>query len=253
MQIILMVAGVLILAGVTVLVFKAGNLGTNSNESAIIPSGNNNVNNPSELTEPVVKPGDATPKSGDATVKPSETKLTQLTKVQQELLAQLKAAADSHDYATFAQYLKMVYQKLWEGVKEFETVEKDLYVETDKNYFLKGDYGTALAISTTIYNVVPQGWRFRYLRVLVLEKLGREAFAKNDLAGAENYALAILQMMFRPEGANLMGDIYIKKIETDLAAGNIAQAQADYATIKDYEVSAEIRTKLDTLALKIGK
>ena len=82
---------------------------------------------------------------------------------------------------------------------------------------------------------------------LILEKYGRQAFAKSDLVAAEGFAIDILKMMFRPEGTNLLADVYIKKIEIALASGDKSTARSAYDYIKDYEISPDRRTKLELL------
>lgn len=171
----------------------------------------------------------------------------------QKLLTDLKLAADKEDYATFALLLKKVYDNGWQNEKDFTAIESAAYVSVDKKYFTTGDYAKSLEITTTVYNKVPSGWRFAYLRILTLEKLGRTAFEKGDLALAEQYALAILKMSFRLEGSNLLADVYIRKIEADIAAKNKSQAQADYDYIKDFEVSPDRTNKLNQLKSQIDK
>jgi len=166
------------------------------------------------------------------------------------LLVVLKDAGQEEDYENFAKYLKMVYQKQWDGDKDFVGIESAFYMKITENYFDKGDTDKALEISTIIYDEVPQGWRFRYLRIRCLEKLGRDAFNQEDLAKAEEYAMTILYMMYRPEGANLLADIYIRKIEADLAANDKISALNNLNYIWDYEVSPDRRQKLEELKLQ---
>ncbi|MEK7069216.1 MAG: hypothetical protein AAB945_00275, partial [Patescibacteria group bacterium] len=93
---------------------------------------------------------------------------------------------------------------------------------------------------------------FRYLRIVTLHKYGRNAFDVGDLKTAEDYANQILQMMFRPEGANLLADVYIKKIETNVKDGNTNLAKQNLDFIWDYEVSADRRTILEDLKKQLG-
>ena len=57
----------------------------------------------------------------------------------------------------------------------------------------------------------------------------------------------ILQMMYRPEGANLLADIYIKKIEINLAKGDKVSATNNLNYVWDYEVSEDRRDRLNEL------
>lgn len=167
------------------------------------------------------------------------------------LLANLKSAGDREDYATFADYLKQIYEKGLYKDKDFESAESAAYVKATDKYYKTGDYEKSLEIATIVYDQVPAGWRFRYLRIVSLEKLGRAAFSQNDFARAEQYANIILQMMYRPEGANLLADIYIAKIESNIAAGDKTAAQNNLKYIWDYEVSQDRRDKLNQLSSQI--
>ena len=171
----------------------------------------------------------------------------------EQLLVSLKSAAEAEDYPAFAKHLKTAYEKGWNKDIDFESIESSAYVQADQTYFIPGNYQKTLEISTIVYNQVPQGWRFQYLRVLALEKLGRMALESpygGSPAGrqaAEDYANTILKMTFRPEGANLLADVYMKKIEESLQTGNVQEAQAAYLYIKDFEVSEDRRARLNEL------
>jgi hypothetical protein len=175
-----------------------------------------------------------------------------LTPAQQALLAKLKTAVDARDFESFASELLNVYKKGWAGVSEFTALESSLYVYATDTYFVKGDLENSLRVSTIVYDKVPEAWRFRYLRIVTLEKYGRNALNSGDLVKAEEYAMQILQMMFRPEGANLMGDVYIAKINADIMAGNTEQAKQNLGYIWDYEVSADRRATLTALKTELG-
>ena len=122
-----------------------------------------------------------------------------------------------------------------------------MYVYATDEYWKKGDLANSLRVSTIVYNQVPEAWRFRYLRIITLEKYGRNAFNSGDLKTAENYANQILQMMFRPEGADLLADIYISKINTNIKDGNTTLAKQNFNFIRDYEISANRREILNEL------
>lgn len=167
------------------------------------------------------------------------------------LLSVIKNTGEQEDYENFAKYLKMVYERLWDKEEDFAKTESETYMKVTENYFDKGDIEKALEISSIVYDEVPQGWRFRYLRIRCLEKLGRDAFDQGDLAKAEEYAMKILQMIYRPEGANLLADIYIKKIEENLANNDKTSALNNLDYIWDYEISQDRRDKLTKLKNRI--
>lgn len=169
------------------------------------------------------------------------------------LLAALKDAGEKEDYEQFGQYLKMVYKNLWDTDVDFQKVESEIYMNATTKYFDKGNLDEALRVSTIVYNQVSQGWRFRYLRVRVLEKIGRDAFNQNDLAKAEDNAMKILQMTYRPEGANLLADVYIKKIENNIASGDKNSAISNLNYVWDFEVSQDRRDRLNELKTELLK
>jgi len=168
------------------------------------------------------------------------------------LLSALKEAGEKEDYQGFTEYLKMVYQKQWDKEEDFTKAESEIYMNVTENYFDKGDVNKALEISDMVYKEVSQGWRFRYLMIRCLEKLGREALEQGNLEKAEEFAMRILQMMYRLEGANLLADIYIQKIEADLAANNKTSALNNLDYIWDYEVSQDRRDRLVELKEQIN-
>lgn len=202
-----------------------------------------NINIPVDVVSPVDDSG--TNPTTDATQ-------TNLTKEQQNLLTKLQKNVDARDFESFANTLLEVYKKEWSGIEEFKKAESELYVYATDTYWVKGDLVNSLKVSTIVYDKVPEAWRFRYLRIVTLEKYGRNAFGVGDLSTAENYANQILQMMFRPEGTNLLADIYISKINTNIKDGNITLAKQNLGFIWDYEVSADRRTILTDLKTQLG-
>lgn len=182
-----------------------------------------------------------------------EKDLAQLNDAQKKLFEDLKTAAQKEDYENFAKTLKEVYKNQWEGLQSFQAIESALYVLATDKYFQTKNYEKSLEVSTIVYSEVPLGWRFRYLKILSHEKLGRLALQKNDLAEAEKQALAILSMMYRIEGADLLGDIYIKKIRDALTKKDKKSAQDALAFIWDYEVSQDRRQILNDLKDQISK
>lgn len=169
-----------------------------------------------------------------------------------QLLTALKSATEKRDYAQFGILIKKVYEHRWISEKDFYETESKAYVNATNELFEKGKLDESLKVSTDIYNLTPSGWRFRYLRVRTLERLGRQALEKKDLDKAESYVQTMFKIMFRPEGADLLADIYMVRINDALAAKDLKKAQELYAFIKDYEISAIPRKKLDELAKKLG-
>lgn len=190
-----------------------------------------------------------TPPTPPATLTPPDTDI--LTKEQTDLLEKLQKTIDARDFDAFANVLLEVYKAQWSGIKEFNLAESSMYVYATNTYWTKGDLANSLKVSTIVYNKVPEGWRFRYLRIITLEKYGRNAFYAGDLKIAEDYANQILQMMYRPEGANLLADVYIAKINTNIKDGNKNLAKRNYEFIWEFETSADRKATLDDLKKQI--
>lgn len=163
------------------------------------------------------------------------------------LLLALDKYGKEEDFENFAKYLLIVYQNQWSKDPTLEAKESEIYMDITEKYFDQGNIEEALRLSTIVYNEVPEGWRFRYLRIRSLEKIGRDAFNEGNLVLAEEKATEILRMMFRVEGSNLMADVYIKKIEDDIASGDIDSAINNLYFIWDYEVSEDRRERLEEL------
>ena len=179
--------------------------------------------------------------------KPDDTTENNLTTEQKALLAKLQKSVDDRDFESFAILLLEVYKNQWPGVPEFKALESELYVYATDTYWVKGDLENSLRVSTIVYDKVVEAWRFRYLRIISLEKYGRNALDAGDLVTAEDYAMQILQMMFRPEGANLMADIYISKVNTNIKEGNTELAKQNLGYIWAYEVDQARRDTLTKL------
>jgi len=191
------------------------------------------------------------PEEEEITIKESDKPLIDTT-TKEGLLTALDMSGKEEDFESFAKYLKIVYQNQWDKDQDLEKKESDTYMLATTKYFDAGNIDEALRISSIVFNEVPQGWRFRYLRIRCLEKMGRDAYNSNDLINAEKYAMDILQMMYRPEGANLLADVYIKKIEDNLLKGDKASAEYNIWYIWDYEVDQDRRDKLTELKQTIG-
>ncbi len=175
-----------------------------------------------------------------------------LTKEQGELLIKLRKSVTDRNFETFASLLQEVYKNQWMNVKELIKEESNMYVYTTDNYFAKGDLANSLRVSTIVYDKVSEAWRFRYLRILTLEKYGRNALNAGDLKTAEDYASRILHMMYRIEGANLLADIYISKIKDNIKDMKIDLAKQNLTFIWDYEVSQDRRDTLTNFKTQLG-
>jgi len=174
------------------------------------------------------------------------------TTTKEGLLSALDKYGKAEDFENFAKYLKIVYQNQWDNDESLGKKESEIYMAVTTKYFDTGNIDEALRISSIVFKEVPQGWRFRYLKIRCLEKMGRDAYNANDLVNAEKYAMDILQMMYRPEGANLLADVYIKKIEDNLLKGDKASAEYNIWYVWDYEVDQDRRDKLTELKQTIG-
>jgi hypothetical protein len=163
------------------------------------------------------------------------------------VLAAMDYYGNLEDFDNFSKYLKEMYRNQWDKDPNLEAKESEIYMDVTTKYFDNGNIDEALRISSIVYAEVPQGWRFRYLRIRCFEKIGRDAYNQNDLTKAEENAMNILKMMFRLEGSDLLADVYIKKIESNLAQGNKVAAASNMDFIWDYEVSQDRRDKLNEL------
>ncbi|OPZ92268.1 MAG: hypothetical protein BWY74_01664 [Firmicutes bacterium ADurb.Bin419] len=163
------------------------------------------------------------------------------------LLFLLDKYGKEEDFTNFAKYLTIVYVNEWDKDSLLESKESEIYMNVINKYFNKGEIEETLRISDIVYEKVPQSWRFRYLKIMAMERMGRDAFEIGDLATAEDIALKILQMMYRPEGANLLADVYIKKIENDIEKEDLNSARNNLYFIWDYEVSDDRREKLEEI------
>lgn len=223
---------------------------------------NKEVNSPASNTDIEMKDDmnpDAETPDKNTTIAPDKTEVnssgvnmpSNLTKEQQNLLTELKKTADASDFEAFALVLEQVYKNQWSGIEDFRKIESEFYVYATDTYWKKGDLENSLKVSTIVYGKVPEAWRFRYLRIVTLEKYGRNALNAGDLKTAENYAMQILQMMFRPEGANLLADVYISKIRTNIKDGNTNLAKQNLDFISGFEASQDRRDRLNELKTEI--
>jgi tetratricopeptide (TPR) repeat protein len=162
----------------------------------------------------------------------------------QKLQDQLKDAADKDDGEAFATALVEVYKNGWEKDEDFQSIESKFYVKAT-GYFDKGETDRALKLANTIFAKVPTGWRFKYLKVRCLERLGVTAFEKGDLAKAEEYATQIMMIEFRPEGVNLMAKILIRKAEDSTKKGDRETAKKYLLQAREMQISPELMKEVD--------
>lgn len=208
-----------------------------------------NTNNNSTEQKNTIQPDSGKPVENSIDAEKPRQELDLSTK--QGLSESLKQAADNNDFQKFAELLKKVYQNKWEQEELFGKTESAAYMKITEQYFDKGNIEKALEIASIVYEQVPQGWRFRYLRIRSLEAQGRTAFNQGDLKIAEEKAMLILNMMYRREGADLLADVYIKKIETNIQNNEKQIAINNLNFVWDYEVSDNRRAKLIELKEQI--
>lgn len=168
----------------------------------------------------------------------------------EDIEQRLNEAKEKNDYQSFADALGVMYEKGFDSDESLVKIESEMYIK-GTGYFESGEIGKALEMADVIFSKAFSSWRFKYLKIRCLEKYGRDEFEKGNYDKAEEYAMKILQIEFRPEGANLLGDIYIKKIEALIIAGDKQSAQNSLNTIWDYEVDQSRRDRLNELKTEI--
>lgn len=191
---------------------------------------------------------------GQPLQKPAVTTLTFEPKQKKEaspeekkkLQLELSAAAEKTAYTQFAELLKKVYDNGWQGEEDFKKIESKLYVDAT-TVFTNGETQKALDTANTIYSRVFESWRFKYLKVRALEKLGKDAYDAGNLDKAQSYAQQIMSIEFRPEGVNLMARIYIKQAEDLIKAGDRVKAKSILMQSSGMEIATELRQKIDEM------
>ncbi|HLD20053.1 MAG TPA: hypothetical protein VJB93_02300 [Patescibacteria group bacterium] len=170
----------------------------------------------------------------------------------EKILKDIRSATQKEDWDAFGKLMAQVYeQRLIETNQEFNKAESEAYVKATTYLDKEKDSQKALDVATKVYDFSPYGWRFNYLKVRALETLGKQAFAEGNAQLAESYAMQMLTIQYRPEGTNLLADIYIQKIEKALKEGGTEKALQAYLAIKDYEISQDRRDKLNQLARQL--
>lgn len=187
-------------------------------------------------------------KNGKEEVKEEGKVISEETRIYQKF----RNAIDSNDFKMVGELLGTLYENGWIKKKEFNDLEKEIYVEVDKTYFTPGDFDKSLEVAGLIYNQARFSERFRYLFILSLAALGKKALAERDYAKAEEYAMRILQITYRLEGVNLLADIYIEKIRSKLKVGKKEEAIADLNYILDFQISEDKKEILEALAIELN-
>ncbi|OGF20950.1 hypothetical protein A2Y83_00835 [Candidatus Falkowbacteria bacterium RBG_13_39_14] len=170
----------------------------------------------------------------------------------EELKKKLEEAIGNKDYKNFADILRIIYDYNWQGEKELLELESKFYVIGADEYYKKGNYEEGLRMAEIISGKVFESWRFKYLRVLCLEGLGLEKLEKGDYDKAEEYAMKMLSIEFRPEGADLLARVNIEKAKTAYKNGKTNEALSFLAKVEDYELTKERREEIEKLKLEIG-
>ena len=183
-------------------------------------------------------------------IKPVKEKPIYEKDSKEDIEQRLNEAKEKDDYQSFADALGVMYEKGFDSDENLVKIESEMYIK-GTGYFDAGEIDKAYEMADIIFGKAFSSWRFKYLKIRCLEKYGRDEFEKDNYNKAEEYAMKILQIQFRPEGANLLGDIYIKKIEASIATGDRKSAQNNLNAIWDYEVDETRRTRLNELKSEI--
>lgn len=187
-----------------------------------------------------------------AEIKPVEEKPIYEKDSKEDIEQRLNEAKEKDDYQSFADALGVMYEKGFDSDENLVKIESEMYIK-GTGYFDAGEVDKAYEMADVVFGKAFSSWRFKYLKIRCLEKYGRDEFEKGNYDKAEEYAMKILQIEFRPEGANLLGDIYIKKIEALIIAGDKQSAQNNLDTIWDYEVDQVRRDRLNELKVEIER
>lgn len=129
--------------------------------------------------------------------------------------------------------------------------ESALYVKGTE-YFEEGLTDQAYKMANTIHSKVFESWRFKYLKIRCLERYGNQALEKKDYAKAKDYAQQILQIEYRPEGANLMAKIAIQEAQAALKKNDQAAARAALMVTSEMEIDPAFRKQIDEMMKSLG-
>jgi len=163
------------------------------------------------------------------------------------LAKQLRQAIDAKNFADFTTALRTVYDKRLDTAEAFKALESEMYVYVTENYFVKKNYNESLRLANIVFDKVFESWRFSYMKIVSLKGLGDIEFAKGNLDKADSYAMDILAIEFRPEGADLHAQVNIAKAKIAKAAGKIDEAKALLNDALKYELTADRKAEANKL------
>lgn len=172
---------------------------------------------------------------------------------EEELAEKLKKAIDERDYETFGNVLRIIYDYNWQDKKDLVALESKMYVIGTDEYYKKGNIEEGLKMANIISGKVFESWRFNYLKILCLEKLGLNELEKGNYDEADNYAMEILSIEFRPEGVDLHARAIMEKAKKLIATGNKDEAIKYLEEVKDYELSAERKKEVENFIKEMMK
>ncbi|MFH1030178.1 MAG: hypothetical protein V1770_02870 [bacterium] len=170
---------------------------------------------------------------------------------EEELADKLKKAIEEKDYEEFGNTLKIIYNYNWQDKKDLVALESKMYVIGTDEYYKKGNLEEGLKMANIISGKVFESWRFNYLKILCLEKMGLNEFEKGNYNEADKYAMEILSIEFRPEGVDLHARASIEKAKSAYKDGKIDEALSFLAKVEDYDLTKERREEIEKLKLEI--
>lgn len=186
--------------------------------------------------------------SGSQPNKNSQIPLSEQQK--NELLTKLQQAASKDDAATFAKTLSHIYKNNWNSDPDLRKQENDFYMKWFAKLTKEPD--NVLKIAEAVYSEVPESFKFKYLKIHALEKMGLEAFKKGEYEKAKDYASQMLAIEHRPEAINLLAKSLYEE-------ANTAFRKKEYVKVKSLlklalEMQTEdpdIKKKLEELQKKV--
>lgn len=171
---------------------------------------------------------------------------------EEELADKLKKAIEEKDYEEFGNTLKIIYNYNWQDKKDLVALESKMYVIGTDEYYKKGNLEEGLKIANIISGKVFESWRFNYLKILCLEKMGLNELEKGNYDEADKYAMEILSIEFRPEGVDLHARAIIAKSKKLIAEGHKDEAMKLLIGLKDYELSKERMEEINSFIKNVS-
>lgn len=170
---------------------------------------------------------------------------------EEELAKKLRKAIDEKNYEEFGNTLEIIYDYNWQDKKDLVALESKMYVIGTDEYYKKGDLEEGLKMANIISGKVFESWRFNYLKILCLEKLGLNELEKGNYDKVDKYALEILSIEFRPEGVDLLARANIGKAKSAYKNGKVDEALGFLTKVEDYDLTKERREEIEKLKAEI--